>query len=102
MAVALALAAVDLAASRALRSHLSPVALVFAGLSAAAGVVGGLAVGIEGPLGESWTATAALAVAGAAAVTLTRLPRPDVLLPFPVPVSAVSAAVGGLALTGSL
>jgi hypothetical protein len=102
VAVALAVAGADLGAARLVRPHLARVALVLAGLSGGAGVIGGLTSASEGPVGDAWTATAILAVAGAAAVALTRVPRPIGLLPSPVSVAAVAAGVVGAALAGSL
>ena len=100
--VALVTAAGDLLAARSLRRGLVPLARVLAGAVGAAGAVGGIAVAIEGPVADSWVATAILLVAGVGAVVLTRLPRPSGLLPSPVAVTAVAAGIAGVALAGSL
>jgi len=101
-AVALAVAAADLAAVLVLRAVLAPVARVLAVLWGAAGVLGGLALAVDGSSGESWTATALLAAAGAAAVAGLRTPRLVGRAVDPDKVAAAPAAVAGLALTGSL
>jgi hypothetical protein len=102
VAVALVVAGADLVAARFLRPYLGRVALVLAGITGGAGVIGGLISAVEGPVGDAWAATAILAGAGAAAVALTRLPRPSGLLPSPVSVAAVAAGVVGLAVAGAL
>jgi hypothetical protein len=100
VATALLVAAADLAAVLVLRRSLVLVARVLAASWATAGVAGGLLLATAGSTTESWTATALLAVAGAAAVIGLRVPR---LGGVPVPAAAAAAAaVGGLALTGSL
>ena len=102
VAVAVAVAAADLAAVLVLRPRLAPGARLLAALWAGGGVLGGLVVAATGTVAESWTATALLAVAAAAAVAGLRRPR---LAGRPVPggtVAAGAAAVVGLALAGSL
>lgn len=99
VAVALAVAAADVAAARALRPGLARVAQVLAGVATVIGVVGGLAVAGGPDTGDSWTATGVLAVAGAGTLVVTRRggnARFDELIP------AVVGAVVGLALAGSL
>ena len=99
VAVALGVAAGDVAAARALRRGLAPVAQVLAGVATVLGAVGGLAVAGGSDTGDSWTATGVLAVAGAGALVVERRgggSRFDELLP------AVVGAVVGLALAGSL
>jgi hypothetical protein len=71
-------------------------------LWAAIGALGGLLTATGSHAGDSWTATAVLATAGGTALVLTRLPRPDGLLPAPLLVAGLSGAVVGLALSGSL
>ncbi|WP_344687689.1 SCO7613 C-terminal domain-containing membrane protein [Blastococcus jejuensis] len=102
VAAALLVAAGDAVAARSLRRYLAPVAWVLAGLATSAAVFGGLTVAVEGPVGDSWATTALLTLAGAAAVALTRFPRPGGLLPAPVTTTAVAAVIAGLALAGSL
>jgi len=102
VAAALVLAAADLAAARRLRSQLVPVARLLAALAAGAGVLGGLAVSAGAGPGDSWTSTAVLAVAGAAALAYEhRFPAAVPGLPSWAVPGAVGAVVG-LALAGSL
>jgi hypothetical protein len=98
VAVSLAVAAADVVAGRALRPALSPVAAVLAGVATAIGVVGGLGTAAGSDAGDSWTATAVLAVAGAGALVLTRSSRAR----FPGVVPGAVGSVVGLALAGSL
>jgi hypothetical protein len=102
VAVALAVAALDLSAVLVLRRSLAPVAQVLAGLWAGAGVLRGLLLAVAGSTADSWTATALLTAAGAAAVAGLRVPRLSGGRVRTEIVAAVAAAVAGLALTGSL
>ena len=72
VAVALAVAAADVVAARALRRGLAPVARVLAGVATVVGAVGGLAVAGGSDTSDSWTATGVLAVAGAGALVVER------------------------------
>ena len=99
--VALAMAAVDLLVTTRLRAALRPVGLVLTAGAAVLGTAGGLLViAVSDDPAQAWTATALLAVAGAAAVAASRfapglLPRADV-------VAGTTAAVAALAATLSL
>lgn len=99
---ALALAAGDLAAARRLRAPLVGVARRLSGIAGGAGVLGGLAVSAWAGPADSWTSTAVLAVAGAAAVAYgLRYTAGGRGLPsWAVP--AAAGGVVGLALAGSL
>jgi hypothetical protein len=99
VAVALALAAADLVAASALRPGLARVAQVLAGIAAALGVVGGLAVAGGSDTGDSRTATGLLAVAGVGALVVDRRAGTG---RFGALVPATVGAVVGLALAGSL
>jgi hypothetical protein len=102
VAAALVIAAADLATVLVLRRSLQRVARLLAAVWTAAGVLGGLLLAATGTVAESWTATALLLAAGAAAVAVLRLPRfTGGLIPAAL-VAASTAAVGGLALTASL
>lgn len=100
VAAALAVGAADLLAARRLRRALAPVALVLAAASTTVGVLGGLLVAATSDPADSWTATALLVLAGAAAPALLHASSGPLLRP-PL-VSAVAAAVCGLSLTASL
>ncbi|WP_246081029.1 SCO7613 C-terminal domain-containing membrane protein [Modestobacter altitudinis] len=91
VAVALALAAVDLALVLALRPALVPVARLLAVLWAGLGVAGGLLIGQAGDIGDAWTATVLLAAAAVAAVVVLRAPR---VTGRPMPARTVVSAAG--------
>ncbi|RBY90888.1 DUF2157 domain-containing protein [Blastococcus sp. TF02A-26] len=105
-AVLLALAAADLLAFPAVRPLLRPVARTLALLAAGAGAVVAIAAAWDRPPAQSWTATALLAAAGAAALLVPLLTRwrPELAaaLPRAVPLAGTAAAVPAVALTGSL
>jgi hypothetical protein len=98
---ALAVAGADVLAAIRLRPSARPVALVLTASFAALGALGGLAVAVYDEAGESWTASGLLLVAGAAALVLTRVPRPG-LLPRPDLVGGIAAAICALSVTASL
>ncbi|MFD2094267.1 SCO7613 C-terminal domain-containing membrane protein [Blastococcus deserti] len=100
VAAALALATTDLLLVLRLRSGLRILARVLAAGQAALGGVAGLLLSGLGTPAESWTATAMLAAAGAAAVAGASL-RPE-LLPRPDAVAASAAMVAALSLAMSL
>ncbi|TFV67381.1 hypothetical protein E4P40_24410, partial [Blastococcus sp. CT_GayMR20] len=75
VAAALAVSAGNLVAARSLRRALAPVARVLAGIAASVGTLGGLATAAGADPGDSWTATALLAAAGAGAVVASRHSR---------------------------
>jgi hypothetical protein len=102
VAVVLAVAAADLAATLALRRGVDRVAVVLAGLWAVLGVLGGLALAAGDDVTESWAATAVLVLAGGAANALRQVPRLAGRLPGAPVVVAAAAGVSGLALAGSL
>jgi hypothetical protein len=99
VAVALALAGADVAAARALRRGLKPVAQVLAGVATVLGVIGGLATAGGSDAGDSWTATGVLAVAGAGALLLA---RSGPVARFPEVVPGAVGGVVGFALAFSL
>jgi hypothetical protein len=99
VAVALGVAAADIAAARALRPALAPVAQVLAGVATVIGVGGGLATAGGSDPGDSWTATGVLAVAGAGALLLGQRGGPA---RFPAVLPGAVGAVVGLAVAGSL
>jgi hypothetical protein len=101
VAAALAVAGADVVAAARLRRAVRPVALVLVACSTALAVVGGLEVAVYNGAVESWTATGLLLLGGAAALVLTRVPRPA-LLPRPEIVGGFAAAVGALSVTASL
>ncbi|CCG04080.1 SCO7613 C-terminal domain-containing membrane protein [Blastococcus saxobsidens] len=102
VAVALAMAALDVLAAQRLRPGIAAVATVLAVGLTTAGVLGGLATAAGPGAAESWTATAVLALAGAGAVALDRWTRSSPGHRFPARVPGVVGAVVGLALAGSL
>jgi hypothetical protein len=102
VAVVLAIAAADLAATQLLRPGVDRVAHLLARLWAVVGVLGGLGLAAGDDTAESWGATAVLVVAGAAATVLGRRPRLASRLPSDVAVVATAAGIAGLALAGSL
>src|SRR4051812_2645137 len=102
LATALLTAALDLTAVLLLRPGIARGARLLAALWAGAGVAGGLLLAAFGSPADSWTATALLVAAGAAAVVLLRLPRLAGSARRPDVVAAAAAGVSGLALTGSL
>ena len=101
VAVALALAGVDVVVARTIRSVLAPVARTLAALWAVAGVAGGLATAAGSDPGDSWTATAILLVACAGGLALGRSFRSDPAPRSPEAIGAAGAVVG-LALALSL
>ncbi|MGY1616905.1 SCO7613 C-terminal domain-containing membrane protein [Geodermatophilus sp. SYSU D00691] len=102
VAVAFAVALVDVAVLLRVRRPLVPVAAVLALLAAGAGALGAITVaGSSGPV-EGWTATALLAAAAAGAVLLPRVPGAAGLLPSPAAVAGVGAGATGLALAETL
>jgi hypothetical protein len=100
VAAALGMAAVDLLLALRLRASLRPVGLALAAGQVFVGTAGGLVVSAFGGIAESWTATALLTAAGAAAVAGRRSVAD--LLPHPTPVTGTAAAVPALALALSL
>jgi hypothetical protein len=100
VAVALALAAADVAVARRIRRFLEPMARVLAGFWAVAGVLAGLSTAAGSDPGDSWTATAVLLVAGAGALALRR--RSARPARFPEVVPGAVGTVGGLAVALSL
>jgi hypothetical protein len=100
VAVALALAAVDLVTAGTIRSVLVPVARVLAGVWVVVGLLGGLTTAGGHDAGDSWTATAVLLLAGAGALLLGR--RSAAATRFPELVPGGVGAVGGLAVALSL
>ncbi|WP_245161179.1 DUF2157 domain-containing protein [Blastococcus sp. CT_GayMR16] len=99
VAVALAVAGADVAAARALRPGLRPVARVLAVAATVLGVLGGLVVAAGSDAVDSWTATGVLAVGGTAALALDRRGRAPGLAGV---VPGTVGAVVGLALAASL
>ncbi|WP_073420260.1 SCO7613 C-terminal domain-containing membrane protein [Geodermatophilus nigrescens] len=102
VAVLLGTALLDVALLLVLRLELHRVATVLAALVAAAGVLLGVPLAWSGDPADSWTATAALALAAGGAVALLREPRLAPRLPEPDVTAPVAAGVAALALTGSL
>jgi len=103
VAVALGAAALDLAVTLRLRPGLVPVAQALALLWTTVGVLGGLVVAASDSPVDSWTATALLTVAGAAAVLAAgQVPRLAGATVSVAGVAAAAGAVSGLALTSSL
>ncbi|MGY1603202.1 SCO7613 C-terminal domain-containing membrane protein [Geodermatophilus sp. SYSU D00815] len=102
VAVAFAVALLDVAVLLRVRRPLVPVAAVLALLATAAGAVGAIVVAESSGPAEAWPATAVLAAAALGAVLLPRLPDAGGLLPSPVLVAGTGAAATGLALAGSL
>ena len=98
-AAALALAAADALTASAIRAPL-PVARLLAGLSTALGVLIGLTTASLAPAGESWTATAVLA--GAGALLLDQRPGAGSRRRHGLVVPVAVGAVVGWALAGSL
>jgi hypothetical protein len=110
VAVVLAVAGLDLALVLLVRRSLVRAAVSLAAFWVLVGVPGGLAVALGDGAVDSWTATGVLAVAGAAAVALLRVPRFTGRLsarflhgPAVAPVvTGLAAGVVGIALAGSL
>jgi hypothetical protein len=102
VAIALVVAAADLAAGLVLRPGIARGARLLAALWAGIGALGGLLLAGVGTIAESWTATALLTAAGASAVAVLRVPRLAGARPPVETVAATAAGVAGLALTGSL
>jgi hypothetical protein len=100
VATALALAGADLVTAGRIRPGLVPVARVLAGLWALVGVLGGLSTAGGSDPGDSWTATAVLLVACAAALLLGRRTEPARRFARVLPGGA--GAVAGVAVALSL
>ncbi|UOY02129.1 SCO7613 C-terminal domain-containing membrane protein [Blastococcus sp. PRF04-17] len=100
-AVALAVAAADVVAARAVRRSVGPLARVLAGLWTAVGVLLGLGSAFGADPAESWAATGVLALAGAAALAAVRSgSRFPEVVPGGVGVVLGAALAGSLATTG--
>ena len=102
VAVALALAAGDLAVSTRIRRGLALPAGALGTLAGGAGVVTGLATAYDGTAAESWTASLLLAAAGIAAVVTAGSARAPRALARPLAVAGAAGPVVGWALLGSL
>jgi hypothetical protein len=100
VAAALAVAALDLAATLVLRRSLVPVPRVLAGLVALVGGSAGLDWSWSGDAARSWAATGLLVVAAAGAVLL--LAVPGVRGPSPRLTAGPAAGVAAFAVAGSL
>ncbi|MFW3168440.1 SCO7613 C-terminal domain-containing membrane protein [Geodermatophilus sp. CPCC 206100] len=102
VAVALAMAFLDVAVVLRLRRVLVPVAGALAALWAAGAALGGTAAAWNGGPLDSWTATVLLAGAGALLPLLRRRPRLAALLPPDRVAVGTGAGVAALALAGAL
>ncbi|TFV53116.1 hypothetical protein [Blastococcus sp. TF02A-35] len=102
VAVALSLAAADLAAALRLRTGLAGVAVALTAVLTAVGVLVGLLVAAADDAPESWAATGVLALAGAAALVAHRRLRAGGATRERRSLAGVAGAVVGLALAGSL
>jgi hypothetical protein len=100
VAVALAVAGLDVVTAQRIRPVLAPMAWMLAGTFAVGGTIGGLAVAAGDDAVESWSATAILGVAGAAAFLLSN--RRSTPVRFPEVVPGVIGLVVGTALSLSL